>query len=661
LALRGGFPGRRRCVITPPMLQLRNIIKDFAGRKIFAGIDWHLRPGDRVGLCGENGAGKTTLLKMLAGQVLADGGEIQVAKGTTFGYLPQDGLEHRGRTLFDEVRSALADLLAMEQELRLLEERIAVSHQRADLDRYAVVQELFRQRGGYEIETGIAKVLRGLGFDEHDWQKPCEQFSGGWQMRIALAKLLLQCPNLLLLDEPTNHLDLPARDWLEGYLQNYPFAVVLVSHDRFFLDQVVGRIIEVWNGKLTEYPGNYSKYLQERERRIAALLEEKQQQDEEIAKIEAFISRFRFQANKASLVQSRVKQLEKVERIQVPPQRKRIAFRFPEPPKGGRVALELHGATQAYGDLTVLAGIDLTVEKGERVALVGANGAGKSTLMRLLAGVEAPRTGERVEGHNLQLAYFAQDQAKELNPARTVLQQITDAAPFDMVPRVRDILGTFLFSGDDVHKRVAVLSGGERNRLALAILLLRPANLLLLDEPTNHLDLASKDVLLEALRSYGGTLVFVSHDRYFVDALSTRVIEVGGGQALSYPGNYEDFLRAKGGEGDRSHSLLRVEAVNATAGSLPDDREERRRIHAERKDAQRAEQRRHKEAAEVEEQITALEERLQALEKEMADPELYGDQQRWRAVSAAHSDLQGRIALLYERWEELQTTPELVN
>jgi ATP-binding cassette subfamily F protein 3 len=640
------------------MLQLRNIHKDFAGRPIVAGIDWHLRPGDRIGLCGENGAGKTTLLKMLAGQVLADGGEIQMARGTTFGYLPQDGLEHRGRSLFDEVRSALAELLVMEKELRFLEERIAVTHQTIDLDRYAILQETFRQNGGYEIETGIAKVLGGLGFVESDWQKLCENFSGGWQMRIALAKLLLQSPNLLLLDEPTNHLDLPARDWLEGYLQNYPFAVVLVSHDRFFLDQVVDRIIEVWNGKLTEYPGNYSKYLEERERRIASLLEEKRRQDDEIAKIEAFVSRFRYQANKASLVQSRVKQLEKIERIEVPPQRKRIAFRFPEPPKGGRIALELCGATQAYDDLTVLAGINMVIEKGERIALVGANGAGKSTLMRLLAGVERPQKGTRLEGHNVHLAYFAQDQANELDPALTVLQQITDAAPFDMVPRVRDILGTFLFSGDDVHKRVSVLSGGERNRLALAILLLRPANLLLLDEPTNHLDLASKEVLLEALRSYGGTLVFVSHDRYFVDALSSRVIEVGGGQAVSYLGNYEDFLRAKGGEGDRSHSALRVEISSTTRPSQTDDRDERRRAHAERKDAQRAEQRRIKESTEVEAQITDLEEQLLSLEKRMADPELYRDQQRWREISGLHGDVQQRISLLYQRWEELQIASE---
>ena len=638
------------------MLQLRNIIKDYAGRRLFAGINWHLRPGDKVGLCGENGAGKTTLLKMLAGLVTPDAGEIQAARGTTFGYLPQDGLEHRGSCLFTEVRSALAELLAMESEIARLEEAIARRHDSDDLDRYSNLQEAFRQRGGYTIETEIGKVLAGLGFAESDWEKPCEHFSGGWQMRIALAKLLLQRPNLLLLDEPTNHLDLPARDWLEGYLAAYPHAVMLVSHDRFFLDQVVGRIVEVWNGSLTEYTGNYSRYLEERERRVSALLEEKRRQDEEIARIEAFISRFRYQANKASLVQSRVKQLEKIERIQVPPQRKKIAFHFPEPPKGGRVALELQGATQSYGNVAVLSGIDLIVEKGERVALVGPNGAGKSTLMRLLSGVEAPRAGRRLEGHNLHSAYFAQDQAKVLDPCRSVLEEITAAAPFDMVPRVRDILGAFLFSGDDVQKKVSVLSGGERNRLALAILLLRPANLLLLDEPTNHLDLQSKEVLLDALRGYSGTLVFVSHDRYFVDALATRVIEVGGGRIESYFGNYEDFLRVKASRGEGGHSLLRVETatVGAVESSPPLDKEDRRRQHEERKEAQREEKRRLKELAEVEARIEVQEAALAALEQQMADPALYQDAGRWREISLQHETLQEDIKSLYARWEALQ-------
>ncbi len=638
------------------MLQLKNVIKDFADRRLFAGIDWHIRPADRIGLCGENGAGKTTLLKMLAGKVSPDAGEVQVARGTTFGYLPQDGLEHRGRSLFAEVREAFAELLRMEQELASLEQAIAERHAQADMDRYATLQEAFRQRGGYTMETEIAKVLRGLGFSEPDWEKPCEQFSGGWQMRIALAKLLLQRPNLLLLDEPTNHLDLPARDWLESYLIAYPFAVVLVSHDRFFLDQVVGRIVEVWNGALTEYPGNYSKYLVEREARVAALVESKRRQDEEVGKIEAFISRFRYQANKASLVQSRVKQLEKIERIQVPPARKKIAFKFPEPPKGGRIALELKRVVQSYGPLTVLDAIDLTVEKGERIALVGANGAGKSTLMRLLAGDEAPKDGTRVEGHNLMLAYFAQDQAKVLDPVRSVIEEITSAAPFDIVPKVRDILGTFLFSGDDVHKKVAVLSGGERNRLALAILLLRPANLLLLDEPTNHLDLQSKEVLLQSLKQYQGTLVFVSHDRYFVDALATRVIEVKGGHIDSCLGNYEDFLRLRQSQGDLSHSRQRVELGQggaAAAGETP-DKEERKRSNEERKEAQRVERRRQKELAELEGRIEIQEQALAEVEARMADPELYRDPDGWKQASTEHARLKDEIDSLYQRWEELQ-------
>ncbi len=638
------------------MLQLKNIIKDFSDRRIFNGVDWHIRPADRIGLCGDNGAGKTTLLKMLGGMVSTDGGDIQVARGTTFGYLPQDGLEHRGRSLFEEVRLAFADLLEMESELARLEAAIADKHDDdALMERYATIQEAFRQRGGYTMETEIGKVLRGLGFAEEDWGKACEHFSGGWQMRIALAKLLLQRPNLLLLDEPTNHLDLPARDWLEGYLASYPYAVVLVSHDRFFLDQVVGKIVEVWNGKLSEYPGNYSKYLVERERRISALMEAKRRQDEEVAKIEAFINRFRYQANKASLVQSRIKQLDKIDRIQVPPVRKKIAFRFPDPPKGGRVSIELKGVDQGYGDLTVLDGVDLTVEKGERLALVGPNGAGKSTLMRLLAGDEPPRGGERIEGHNMSLAYFAQDQAKVLCPEKTALEEITSAAPFDMVPKVRDILGTFLFSGDDVHKRVSVLSGGERNRLALAILLLRPANLLLLDEPTNHLDLQSKEVLLQSLGNYPGTLVFVSHDRYFVDALASRVLEVGGGQVVSHLGNYEDFLRAKEARGEGGHQAERVE--HRGEGMPPpaaESKGERRRSHEERKEAQKLERRRQKSLAEVEALIEARESDLAGLEEEMADPDLYQDADRWRQVSARHAGLKDDVAALYDRWEKLQ-------
>ncbi len=637
------------------MLQLRGVNKFFADRRIFDAIDWHVRPTDRIGLCGENGAGKSTLLKLLAGRVDADGGQVQSAKGTTFGYLPQDGLEYRGRTLFAEVHSALEELLAIQAELSSLETVLAGSHESADLDRYAELQTLFEDRGGYSMEAEVGKVLGGLGFAVSDFERPCEQFSGGWQMRIALAKLLLQRPNLLLLDEPTNHLDLPARDWLEDYLCNYPYAVVLVSHDRFFLDQVVGRIVEIWHGKLTEYPGNYSKYLITRDERVKALRAAKSQQDDEIAKTEAFISRFRYQANKAALVQSRIKQLDKVERISLPPERKKIAFSFPAPPKGGRIALELKQAGQAYGELKVLEAVDLIVEQGERIALVGPNGAGKSTLMRLLAGVEDPASGERIGGHNLAQAYFAQNQAEELNPTRDVLAELSADSPYDMVPKLRTILGSFLFSGDEVEKLVRVLSGGERNRLALAKLLLRPANLLLLDEPTNHLDLQSKQVLLDALKGYKGTIVFVSHDRYFVDQLASRVLEVGGGQVESYFGNYADFLRAKQKVGDLSHSSQRVELlVSESSAEVPQSKDDRRQTHADRKQQQRQQQKREKDLAKFESDIEKLEFELVGVELQMADPQLYQDQEQWRLVSKSHQQIKERLEENYARWEKLQ-------
>ncbi|MCK4501676.1 MAG: ABC-F family ATP-binding cassette domain-containing protein [Desulfuromonadales bacterium] len=638
------------------MLQLKQIDKYFADRRIFAAIDWHIRPTDRIGLCGENGAGKSTLLKLLAGLVDSDGGTLQIAKGTTFGYLPQDGLAYCGRSLFVETKSALAELQQVEAELRRLETTIADSADAEELERYAELQQLFEQRGGYQMESEVGRVLHGLGFSAADFDKPCETFSGGWQMRIALAKLLLQKPNLLLLDEPTNHLDLPARDWLEDYLLNYPYAMVLVSHDRFFLDKVVSKIVEIWNGNLSSYPGNYSRYIQTRDERITALKAAKQQQDEEIARIAAFISRFRYQANKASQVQSRVKQLEKIVPIVLPPQRKKIAFTFPAPPKGGQIAVGLQQASQHYGDLQVLQHVDVQIEKGERVALVGPNGAGKSTLMRLLAGVEAPITGERQEGHNLLQAYFAQNQAAELNPSRDVFNEIMADSPVAMVPKLRNILGSFLFSGDDIEKSVKILSGGERNRLALAKLLLRPANLLLLDEPTNHLDLQSKQILLDSLKKYQGTIVFVSHDRYFVDALATRVVEVGGGRVESYIGNYEDFLRAKETLGDSSHSSDRVEQYLKTVvpGELSNDKQARMEGHATRKEQQRREQKQQRELIKVESQIEKVEQQIGTLEQQMADPETYQDQEHWRQVSGDHVSLKEKLDDLYLQWEQLQ-------
>ena len=637
------------------MLHLKNLTKEFAGKPLFTDISWHLKKGERVGLVGENGAGKSTLMRIIAGEVEHSGGEIQLARGATVGYLPQDGIVTRGRSLFSETMSALAELQAIEKEIADLTGALAVmpaadpSHDRL-LERFGHLQEEFRLKGGYAMEAEVGKVLAGLGFLPADWERECGEFSGGWQMRIALAKLLLKKPNVLLLDEPTNHLDIEARNWLEDYLREYPYSVMLVSHDRFFLDQVCSRMVEVWNHTLTDYHCNYSAYLVQRDERVTALREAKRRQDEEVQSLEDFISRFRYKADKASLVQSRIKQLAKIERIVLPPERKRIRFTFPEPPKSGRIVLELKGVTRSYGDRAVLDRIDLTIEKGERVSLVGHNGAGKSTLMRVLAGGDF-QGGERLPGHNVVLDYFAQDQAQELCGEHTVYEEILADSPFDMVPKLRDILGAFLFSGDDIQKKVAVLSGGERNRLALAKMLLRPSNLLLMDEPTNHLDLFSKEVLLDALRNFPGTVVFVSHDRHFIDGLATRVVEVEGGQLASYHGDYEYYLAKKGGTEPAASSAA---TSPAPLPPLSVSKEERQRQRDEEKLKQKDERQRQKRLAEVESSIGIEEERLADIETLLADPALFSDHEAARQRGEEHAAVTARIAALYEEWERLQ-------
>ena len=528
------------------MIQVSSLHKTFGDRVLFDRITWQVQPGQRVGLCGPNGSGKTTLLRMLAGEIESDSGQMIRPAGLTVGYLPQDGLTHAGRTLRDEATLAFAPLLELQAEMHRLETQLADPGIVGDahdalLHRYAEAQEAFTHGDGYGIEAKVDAVLRGLGFAQEDFDRPADHFSGGWQMRIALAKLLLARPRLLLLDEPTNHLDLEARNWLEEFLVEYPHPVVLVSHDRYFLDAVVTAIADINLRKLDTYPGTYSAYLTEREARVARLRAEKQQQDEDIARIQLFIDRFRYKASKAKQVQSRVKMLEKITPIEVPPERKKVHFTFPASARSGRTVLELRDAAKAYGDVRVFSGVNLHVERGDHLALVGPNGAGKSTLMRMLSGAEAPDSGERTLGYRVHTQYFAQDEATRLDPALTVYETLAAGSPVDMVPSIRNILGGFLFTEDDVYKRVSVLSGGERTRLAVARMLLRPSNTLILDEPTNHLDIDSTDVLLEALAAFGGTLIFVSHDRYFVDRLATKVLDIGGGDAVLYPGTYEEF------------------------------------------------------------------------------------------------------------------------
>jgi ATP-binding cassette subfamily F protein 3 len=534
------------------MIQLQGAGKRFGHKLLFENCDWLITPKEKTGLVGGNGTGKSTILKIICGLESLDYGSISYTKGIKLRYLPQDGLTLSGRTVFAECMTVFADLHEMEKELETLHHSLAEldplgAEYSAAADRLHHIDSEFRNRDGYAIEAQVGTVLDGLGFHKDDWTRRTEEFSGGWQMRIALAKLLLEKPNLLLLDEPTNHLDLEARNWLEQYLTSYPFGYVLISHDRYFLDTTVNRTVEVWNKKVWFYSGNYEKYLAQKAERKMQLEAAYKNQRDRVDALEAFINRFRATATKAKQVQSRIKELEKIERIEIPPDEQTIHFSFPQPKPSGRIVAEFKNVSKSYGTKHVFSDASFVIERGDRIALVGVNGAGKSTMIKLLAGTERLTSGSYTLGHNAMPDYFAQDQYKELDPERRMLDDLGDAAPRSTNTELRTLLGCFLFSDDDVFKKIGVLSGGERNRYALARMLLAPSNFLLLDEPTNHLDMRAKDVLLESLSKYSGTVVFVSHDRYFIDNLAARVFEIEDGHVHVYPGNYEDYLWRKAG------------------------------------------------------------------------------------------------------------------
>ena len=688
------------------MIQLSELTKSFGDRVLLDHVTWQIGDRERVGLCGPNGAGKTTLLKMMAGFDEPDAGAVLKPAALTVGYLPQDGLSHAGRSIFDEASSAFGELLAMKAEMHALEDRLgdpAIPEPEHDgmLARYSDLQDSFRLGDGYSIDLKTGTVLQGLGFRTADFERPTETFSGGWQMRIALAKLLLRQPNLLLLDEPTNHLDLEARNWLEEYLHAYPYAVILVSHDRFFLDAVVTRIADLTLRTLTDYVGNYSAYLVAHEARIEQMRKSKREQDEEVARVKMFVDRFRYQATKASQVQSRIKMLEKVVPIEVPPERKKIHFTFPTCAKSGRTVLELKHVDKAYGGISIFRDLNIHLERGDRVALVGPNGAGKSTLMRMLSGEEQPDRGERVEGHNVVMQYFAQDEATRMDPLPTVYETLTSGSPMNMVPMIRNILGGFLFSGDDIYKRVKVLSGGERTRLAVARMLLRPSNTLLLDEPTNHLDLDSKEVLLDALVDYGGTLIFVSHDRYFVERLATKIIEIGNGGALVYPGTYKEFLlhkeqpiprnseprgesqrerRNEAPKTDRQKPVATGKQAGGTPASVtsarahpaghgapaaspsavqPQSREDRKRLDADLRKKQRADQARRARIEALEGRIAETELAIRDLEQTMGAEGFYENRSAAQPVIDRHQALMWQVGELMGQWEALQAEADV--
>ena len=660
------------------MIQLSSVTKSFGARVLLEDVTWQVSDREIVGLCGPNGAGKTTLLRVFANLDEPDSGAVIKPADLRVGYLPQDGLAHEGRTLHEEAALAFDWLLDVRREMGAIEERLA-DPSAADgehevmLHRYSDLQDRFRLHDGYAIDLKIDTVLRGLGFSPSDYDKPTATFSGGWQMRIALAKLLLAKPDLLLLDEPTNHLDLDARNWLEDYLHDYPHTVILVSHDRFFLDAVVTRITDIHLRTLVDYHCNYSQFLVQRDERLERLRDAKRRQDEEVARIEMFINRFRYTATKAAQVQDRIKMLEKVVPVEVPPERRRVHFRFPTCEKSGRMVFDLKGVHKAYGATRVFEGASLYIERGDRIALLGPNGAGKSTLMRLLSGVEEPDRGTRTIGHQVVLEYFAQDEAVRLDPDLTIYETLSSGSPVHMVPMIRDILGGFLFSGDDVYKRVGVLSGGERTRLAVARMLLRPSNTLLLDEPTNHLDLDSKDVLLDALMDYGGTLIVVSHDRYFIDKLATKVVEIGNGRALLYPGTYEEFHWSKThagqapalpdglGKASLAPKAPRPAQPRAAPANPAAPKAERVAGYGAKKRADAEARKRDRERkalqarnSDLEGRITEREQEIARLEAAMAEPGFYEDRERSKGIVDRHQALMWEVGDLMGQWEALQ-------
>jgi ATP-binding cassette, subfamily F, member 3 len=642
------------------MIQIEGIAKGYAGQQILADLSWRIPDRERIGLVGPNGAGKTTLCRLLAGVEEPDEGRIVRPRETTVGYLPQEAAGNPEGSVLGEVLGGFADVWQVEREMEDVAARLAAASA-ADSDaltaRYGDLQHRFEALGGYRLETAAKAILSGLGFRPADFTRALSEFSGGWRMRAMLARLLLQRPSLLLLDEPTNHLDIESLEWLESFLADYEGTVVLVSHDRYFLNRMVTSIAELAPSGLTVYPGDYDEYLVQRQARRELLEAQARNQAKRIAEIERFIERFRYQATKARQVQSRVKMLGRIDRIEVERDARVIRFSFPQPPRTGRRVATLLGVHKAYGDNVVYGGVDFEVERGTRIALVGLNGAGKSTLLRMLAGALPFDRGERSLGAHVAVHYYAQHQLEALTPTLTILEELERAAPELGQTRLRTILGTFLFSGDTVEKKISVLSGGEKARVALAKMLVRPAALLCLDEPTNHLDLASREVLEGALAAFPGTIVFISHDRYFINRIATGIVEINEGTLVTYLGSYDDYLDAKARAAAAPVSAPTPAARPAAAAPARSEQGPRPRADSPARAGKVAKDVRElrRRLEDVERQIHALEARLAEIGERLGDPAFYADGERVRAVSAERKNAEEQVTWLMREWEQLST------
>jgi len=650
------------------IVNLGGVAKGYGGRILFAGVDTRVAPGDRIGLIGENGCGKTSLLRVLGGISDPDEGSVRITKGTRVGLLPQEVDPRRGGRLIDEMLGAARGLADLEERKAEIERALNIGGEDMGEDeaiRLATelgeIEERILHRGGYDIDSEAKRILAGLGFRQQDHGRPLDTFSGGWRMRFELARLLLEEPDLLLLDEPTNHLDIESMQWLEDYLQRFGGALVVISHDRRFLDRIVTRIASLEDGRVLEYRGGYEDYRRVRDQEIETAWKHYEAQQARIKEIEDFIVRNRVRKDRAKVVQGRIRTLEKMDRLEPPRRRRSIHFHFPQPGRTGSPVVQVRSGTKRYDDNVVLDAVDLSVLRGEKIALVGPNGSGKTTLLKVLAGELDLEGGERTWGANVTHAYYAQHQLEALSPDLTVKQEMTSIADRETMPLVRPLLGAFLFSDDEeVGKKVHVLSGGERARLALAKLLLRPAGLLLMDEPTNHLDIESREVLEQALGQYSGTLVFVSHDREFINALATRVVEVGEGRLDSFPGGFDDYLRKKRGEAEDREKPVPSPPADARERGGKTDRGKRRREAERRNVLYRKLKPLRDEMVRVEESIEEREDRIRSMEEELADPGTYssGDGDRVKSLQQDHAYLKHEVEELMARWVELNDAIE---
>lgn len=642
-------------------VQFSKVSLAFGDRDILKDVSVNLQTGTKAALTGANGAGKSTLIKIMAGLVEPDSGQRVAQRDARIAYLPQSGLVHHGCTLKEEADKAFLWGYELQKKIDEVGDEMQKHPEQADrlAEEHASLLSKLEDSGWYRREMLAESVLLGLGFSRNDFDKPTDAFSGGWQMRIALAKALMCGPDILLLDEPTNYLDIEARNWLEKFLDDFKGGFLLVSHDRYFLDHTINEVYELFNGELKRYPGNFTHYEEVRKVELESLIAAYEQQQQEIQHLEDFIKRFGAKATKAAQAQDRQKQLDKIVRIEIPENLKKIHFTFPEAPHSGQIVLTLENVCKNYGGPDVIKNLDFVLEKGERLVVAGRNGAGKSTLLRIIAGVDSDYTGNVKLGAGVSIGYFSQDSAEKIKGSETILERLESKCPLNLIPKARDMLGAFLFRGDDVFKSIDVLSGGEKSRIALLELLLRPVNLLVLDEPTNHLDMHSKDVLLEALKDFGGTVVFVSHDRGFIEDLSTRVLELHPGKWRNFPGDYKYYMQRledeENGTVGASSFGGENEAEKKSAGEkkpLEEPVSASKQSWADQKKASSDRRRLEREVEKIEAQMAEAEEKKKSLEAQMADPLVYSDGAKCREVQKQLDEVNGLLEKLGEAWEE---------